>query len=148
MPVRSAEKDIHKFLAAHPYLIDARFKGARTETEISAKGGRLDILIQKGRKHTIVELKKVALDESAIVQLEDYVAMFADKFKLTSYHYLVGKSPKDIVRFKKRVALASFKIHIRLLGLQIPLSFAFDEQTRCYQGASPGSLGNPVSFIL
>ena len=151
MPARSSEKDIHRFLAAHPYLIDSRFKGARIQNELSSSNGRLDILIEQRQRHTIVELKKVSLDESAVEQLERYVETFSDKFRLTSYHYLVGKSPTDPARFRRKLGKCAFKIHARFLGIHIPLTFVFNDQLRRYEGDGAPENGismNRVSFLL
>lgn len=149
MPTRSKEKDIQDFLAQNPYLVAPHFRDAVVKQELSRKGGRLDLLFEKRGRHTIIELKKIRLNEAAIQQIEDYAEKFKDLYRLAAFHYLVGLPPVEPGYFKKRLRRASVRIRSLFLGVDIPLVFFFNPRLRRYVSEDAENAGgNCITFLL
>lgn len=134
------EAEIEVFLARNPYLIHRSFDAAQVKRQVRRGGDRLDLLIEKKGKATIVEIKKTVLDLKAINQLLRYLERFGIDLNLGATHYLVGLAPRE-ARLPRKAG-----IKLLYLGRNIPLRFLYDNHTRRYVKYDERMAANPVRF--
>jgi len=126
------EQKIETLLAAHPYLVHARFASAKTRTQLVQGQDRLDLWLELSGKASIVEIKRGNLTIAAIEQLERYLKNWAQPLPLAANHFLVGKPPQNELAFAAALKASTYGIQPVLLGHDIPLELAFDSRAGRY----------------
>lgn len=124
------EKYIEDFLCENPYLIDPVFKNVNPTRQEKTGRYRTDLTLRHNGLLTIVEIKKVILNQDAIEQLLNYKTSFKKIEKLSKYHYLIGKPPKKSEEFRKDAIRKN--VRVLYLGSDIPPAFLFDTKERIY----------------
>ena len=134
------ESEIEVFLARNPYLIHRSFAAAQVKRQVRRDRDRLDLLIEKKGKATIVEIKKTVLDAKAVQQLLRYLERFGKDLNLGPTHYLVGLAPQE-ARLPRQTG-----IKLLFLGRNIPLRFLYDNHVRRYVKYDERLAANPIRF--
>jgi len=119
------EIEIEQFLVNHPYIIRPSFAQANIKRQQTKDKHRLDILIEYQKQFTIVEIKRIRINQHAVDQLSGYIKSFQTKLPLTQTHYLIGQPPMAELHYPSNIELL-------ILGKDIPLHYLYDTHQRKY----------------
>ena len=128
----ATEQDLETFLDSHPYLLAPEFGRQRPARQLRKGNSRLDLLFRLKSGYCIVELKKTPLSHFDVRQISRYCRLLEREGKTLCHHYLVGFKPTALGPIEKEIARYPYKIRLRFLGEDIPLSVLWDGKSRKY----------------
>jgi hypothetical protein len=126
------EQELETLVECHPYLLAAELGRRRPERQLRKGKLRLDLLFKLRIGYCIVELKKRALSHYDVRQISSYARLLQREGLKLTHNYLVGFRPVELSKLEKAIIRSPYKIRLRFLGEDFPLSVSWDKKKRKY----------------
>lgn len=115
------ESDIQHLYYQFPYLIEKEYINYQKEQFVKIKSGIIDILVTNKDEIVVIELKKVQLEDTHLLQLYQYMREIAEQNKNKNVTgILIGKKEKK--ELDSLLKTLEFKIKIKILEEDIPIN--------------------------
>ena len=137
----ATERDLETLLDSHPYLLAPELGHKRPERQLRKGRSRLDLLFRLRGGFCVVELKKTTLGRLDVRQMARYCRLLEREGRSLRHHYLVGFRPEETGELRllvNEVARQAYKIRLRFLIEDVPLTVFWDKKTRRYLRFEPG----------
>jgi len=147
--VLDSEKSVASFYQDHPYLIAPELGEKASFAEQVIGRHRLDLLFRlTNGSHSIVEFKRVPLQEEDLSQVARYWRAWKQRYKMAAKHYLVGLRPRNEDTFAKAKRPTEFKIMVRIIPEDVPCFVRWCAKTRRYVRYKEGDGGDFIELFM
>lgn len=123
------ESDIQHLYYQFPYLIEKEYINYQKEQFVKIKSGIIDILVTNKDEIVVIELKKVQLEDTHLLQLYQYMREIAELNENKKVRgVLIGKKEKN--ELGPLLQTLEFKIKIKILEEDIPINIKICKNCR------------------